>query len=329
MTANKDRRRVTQALLSLLLGASAGPGRAADPVYPSRPINLLVPLSAGSDTDILARILGERMGRLLGQPFIVDNKTGAGGQIATQALAAAKPDGYTLSFTFQAALTLIPHLKVKKPYDAVKDFAPVGLFATTGNALMVSATSPIKSLPELIARAKAEPGKMTFGSWGIGSGGHLMGEYLKTLTGIDIVHVPYRGTSESLLALLKGDIDMMFAGYGLATTQVQTGKVRALAVTAKQRGPTLPAVPTFSELGVPLAIDGWFGLIAPAGTPQDIVTKLNSALTAVLKQADLADRIAAMGMKLAPGSPADFGDLIQKDSQTWGAIVLDAKVPRE
>lgn len=329
MTTNQDRRRVSQALFSMLLGAAAGGSRAADADYPSRPINLIVPLSAGSDTDVMARLLGERLGRVLGQPLVVDNKTGAGGQIGTQALAASKPDGYTLSLTFQAALALIPHLKLKKPYDPVKDFAPVGLFATTGNALLVSANSPINTLAELIARAKAEPGKMTFGSWGIGSGGHLMGEYLKTQARIDLVHVPYKGTSESLLALLKGEIDMMFAGYGLVSTQVRSGKVKALAVTAKQRGPTLPTIPTFSEIGVPLAVDGWFGLIAPAGTPPDIVNKLNAALAVVCKQSDLADRIAALGMKLAPGSPAEFGALIQKDSQTWGTIVKDAKVPAE
>lgn len=329
MTTNQDRRRISQALLSLLLGTAAGGTRAADPEYPSRPINLIVPLSAGSDTDVIARLLGDRMGRLLGQPFVVDNKTGAGGQIGIQALAASKPDGLTLSLTFQATLALIPHLKVKKPYDPVKDFAPVGLFATTGNALLVSANSPIKTLAELIARAKASPGKMNFGSWGIASGGHLMGEYMKKLTGIDIVHVPFKGTSESLMALLNGDIDMMFAGYGLATNQVQSGKVKALAVSAKQRGPTLPTIPTFSELGVPLAIDGWFGLIAPAGTPPDIVNKLNAALVMVCKQADLADRIATLGMKLAPSSPADFGALIQKDAQTWGTIVKDANVPAE
>lgn len=329
MTTNPNRRRVSQALFSLLIGAATGGAKAADPGYPSRPINLIVPLAAGSDTDVIARLLGERLGRVLGQPLVIENKVGAGGQIGTQALAAAKPDGYTLSLTFQATLALIPHLKVKKPYDPVKDFSPVGLFATTGNALLVSANSPIKTLAELIARAKGEPGKMTFGSWGIGSGGHLMGEYLKTQAGIDLLHVPYKGTSESLLALLKGEIDMMFAGYGLVSTQVQSGKVRALAVTAKQRGPTLPTIPTFSELGVPLAIDGWFGLVAPAGTPPDIVNKLNAALAVVCKQADLADRIATLGMKLAPGSPAEFGALIQKDSQTWGIIVKDAKVAAE
>jgi len=329
MTTNQDRRRVNQALLSFLLGSSAGVTRAADSDYPSRPINLIVPLSAGSDTDVIARLLGERMGRLLGQPFVVDNKIGAGGQIGTQALALSKPDGYTLSLTFQAALALVPHLKLKKPYDPVKDFSPVGLFATTGNALLVSANSPIKTLAELISRAKAAPGKMNFGSWGVASGGHLMGEYMKKLADIDIVHVPFKGTSESLLALLNGDIEMMFAGYGLATNQVQSGKVRVLAVCAKQRGPTLPNIPTFSELGIPLAIDGWFGLIAPAGTPSDIINKLNIAIATVCKQTDLADRVATLGMKLAPSSAAEFGALIQKDFQTWGNIVKDAKVSAE
>jgi tripartite-type tricarboxylate transporter receptor subunit TctC len=226
-------------------------------------------------------------------------------------------------------MALIPHLKLKKPYDPIKDFSPVGLFATTGNALLVSANSPIKTLAELISRAKAAPGKMNFGSWGVASGGHLMGEYMKKLADIDIVHVPFKGTPESLLALLNGDIDMMFAGYGLATNQIQSGKVRALAVSAKQRGPTLPNIPTFSELGIPLAIDGWFGLIAPAGTPSDIVNKLNNAMTSISKQGDLADRIATLGMKLAPSSPAEFGSLIQRDFQTWGNIVKDAKVSAE
>lgn len=329
MPSSTSRRHALLGISSALMGANAW---AADPAatnYPQRNITLIAPLSAGSDTDILARLLAERMSRLLGQAIVVDNKTGAGGQIANQALAAAKPDGYTLSLTFQATLALLPHLKLKKPYDPIKDFTPVGLFATTGNALLVSATSPAQTFPELIARAKATPGKLTFGSWGIGSGGHLQGEFLKTLTGIDIVHVPFRGTSDSLLALLKGEIDMMFAGYGLASAQVQNGKVRALAVTARQRGPTLPAVPTLSELGVPYALDGWFGLIGPAGMPSDIVTKLNATLGAVCKQPDLAERIGAMGMQLAPNSPTEFAALIAKDYQAWGAIVKAAQVPLE
>ncbi|MGZ8139558.1 Bug family tripartite tricarboxylate transporter substrate binding protein [Bordetella bronchiseptica] len=312
----------------LLCAALAAPALQAQEAYPSRPITLVVPLPAGSDTDTVARLLAQPMADELKQPVIVENKAGAGGQIGIQLVAGARPDGYTLGFPFQAAVALIPHLRRKPPYDPERDLAPIGRIATTGNALIVPASSPFKSIDDVLAAARANPGKLTFGSWGVGSGGHLNGEALNARAQVDIVHVPYKGTAEELVALMAGDIDMALVGYGLAATQSHNGKVRVLAVPATERSPLVPDAPTFKEAGIAFAMDGWFGIVAPAGTPAPVVARLEAALARAARSPGLQERLATLGMKLAPTTAAQFGELIRHDYQAWGRLVEQAGVDK-
>lgn len=245
-----------------------------------------------------------------------------------QQVAAAKPDGYTISLTFQAAIALVPHLRKKPPYHPGKDFTAIGRFATTGNALLVAADSPYRTLGDLLERAKASPGKMTFGSWGIGSGGHLNGEALKAAAGVDIVHVPYKGTPAAIVALIGGELDMAFTGYAMAVSQSRAGKVRVLAVPATKRSPHFPDAPTFREAGIPFGMDGWFGIVAPAGTPKPVVERLEQALAQAAREPGMEERLASMSMTLAPTSAEEFARIIVSDYETWGRVAEQVGVEK-
>ncbi len=313
-------RRAAVCCIAIGLVGGAMPAQ-AESEYPSHPITLVVPLPAGSDTDTIARLMADGLSHSLKQPVVVENRVGAGGQIAMKYVASAKPDGYILAAPFQAALTLVPHIRRTPPYDPQRDFTPIGRFGSLGIALVVPADSPLKSFDQLIAKAKAEPGKLTFASFGVGSGGHLAGEMLNAAAGTNIVHVPYKGTSEARVGLLRKEVDMAILGDGLAALLVQDGKARVLAVPQASRSVLFPDAPTFTEAGVPLATQGWVGLVGPAGLPPPVVKKLEAALKDAAATPGLADRLKNIGLQLAPTDAAGFSTIIRDDYALWGKAV--------
>lgn len=306
--------------LSLTAAAQAGAS------FPTRPIRLIVPASAGGEPDILARLVAQHMTTDLKQPIVVDNKVGAGGLIGVAAVSAAKPDGYTIGIVYQAVLALSPHLIAKKLFDPLTDIAPIGLMSVSGNALMVPAKSPIGSYADLVARAKANPGKLSFGSWGEGSAGHISGEVMKKSAGLDIQHIPYKGSNEALMGMMGGEIDATFGGWGLASTQSRSGAVRVLAVTSPQRSPMFPEAPTFKELGIPFGLNSWYGLVAPKGLPAPVLKRLEGALQKAVKQPEVAAKLQDMGMQSRSSTAAQLRERIHTDHGIWGKKIAEVGV---
>ena len=300
------------ALTSSLMLAAA-PTAMAQAQYPSKPIRLVVPFSAGSATDILARIIGTKMGEGGTYQVIVDTRPGAGGTLGATGVAKAAPDGYTLilvSVGHAINATLYPKLA----YDTVRDFAPVSLVATVPNVLVVNAGSKYKSVRDLVTAARAAPGTLNFDSAGSGSSTHLSGEMFRMQAGIDIVHIPYKGTGEALTDVMAGRGDMMFAPTVSAMPFVRQGKLRALAVTTARRSSSLPDIPTVAESGLPgYAFDSWFGILAPAGTPKEVVDTLNAEIGKALAAPDVRERLAAQGAEPKRSSPQEFASYIQAE----------------
>lgn len=300
------------ALTSSLMLAVA-PAAVAQGPYPSKPIRLVVPFSAGSATDILARIIGTKMAEGGTSQVIVDNRPGAGGTLGATGVAKAAPDGYTLilvSVGHAINATLYPRLA----YDTVKDFAAVSLVATVPNVLVVNAGSKYKTVRDLVTAARAAPGTLNFDSAGSGSSTHLSGEMLRMQAGIDIVHIPYKGTGEALTDVMAGRGDMMFAPTVSAMPFVRQGKLRALAVTTARRSSSLPDIPTVAESGLPgYAFDSWFGILAPAGTPKEIIDTLNAEIGRALAAPDVRERLAAQGAEPKRSSPQEFASYIQAE----------------
>ncbi|TDF65375.1 tripartite tricarboxylate transporter substrate binding protein [Cupriavidus sp. L7L] len=313
------------ALTSTLILAAA-PAASAQPQYPSKPIRLVVPFSAGSATDILARILGSKMAEGGSYQVIVDNRPGAGGTVGATGVAKAAPDGYTLilvSVGHAINATLYPRLG----YDTVKDFAPVSLVASVPNVLVVNAASKYKSVRDVVAAAKATPGALNFDSAGSGSSTHLSGEMFKMQAGIDITHIPYKGTGEALTDVMAGRGDMMFAPSVSAMPFVRQGKLRALAVTTARRASALPDIPTVAESGLPAyAFDSWFGILAPAGTPREIVDALNAEIGKALSSPDVRERLAAQGAEPRRSSPQEFAAYIQAEIGKLAPVVRQSGV---
>jgi len=309
---------------ALTLGSATA--LAAPPQYPVRPIRLVVPFSAGSATDILARIIGSKMGEGGTYQIVVDNRPGAGGTVGATTVARSAPDGYTLilvSVGHAINATLYPKLG----YDTVKDFEPVSMVASVPNLLVVSASSPYKSVHDLVAAAKSRPGAMNFDSAGSGSSTHLSGEMFKMQAGIDIVHIPYKGTGEALTDVMAGRGDMMFAPTVSAMPFVRQGKLRALAVTTPKRAGMLPDVPTVAESGLPgYAFDSWFGVLAPAGTPKEIVNALNAEIGKALASPDVRERLAAQGAEPHGSTPQEFARYIQAEIGKLAPVVRQSGV---
>ncbi len=309
------------------LAATAGlaalavpPASAAD--YPHQPVTLVVPFPAGGPTDGMARLLAQKLGDRLGQQVVVDNRGGAGGGIAAQAVAAAAPNGYTLFFGTTGTLAINPSLYARLPYHPVRDFAPISLMATTMNVLVTRPDLGAKSLKELIALAKAQPGKLAYGSAGNGSSNHLSGELLKSMAGIDTVHAPYRGSAPALLDLMGGRIDFMFDTVAQQTQNIAAGKVRAIAVTGPQRSPLLPEVPTADEASLKgFDVTIWFGVLAPAATPAPIVERLHREIVAVMGTEEMRRRMQADGAQARTTTPAEFAALIRDDTAKWAPVV--------
>jgi tripartite-type tricarboxylate transporter receptor subunit TctC len=306
-------------------GASAQP--AAGLAYPSRPLHLIVPFPPGGSTDILARVLGQKLSEVLEQPVVVDNRPGAGGSIGAEAAAKAAPDGYTLLMGQLGPLAVSPAIYKKLPYDPVKSFAPVCLMAIVPSVLVVNTSLPFSSAAELIAYAKKNPGRLTYGSAGNGSTSHLTTEYFKLATGTDILHVPYKGVGPMLTDLVSGQVAMGINGAPAVMPHVTSGRLRALAVTSLARVPSLPDIPTLDEAGVKgFEANGWYGIVAPAGTPSAIVLRLNSGIRRAVGTPELRARLDAEGAIPAGGTPEEFGALIASEIVRWGTVLKKAGI---
>src|SRR5689334_11794098 len=311
--------------LALLLGIVLLPGAlaqawAAD--YPSRPITLVVAFPPGGASDVLARLVGKRLEQVLGQPLVIDNRPGAGGNVAAEAVAHAAVDGYTLLLGNNAILATNAALYKKINFDAEADFAPIGLLGSQANILVVNPGVAATSLAELIALAKANPGKLNFASSGHGLAAHLAGELFKAEAKVDIVHVPYKGAAPALQDVIAGHVQMMFATASSVVSHIREGKVRALGVATLKRTAVLPDIPTIDELGIKnFDATTWHGLVAPAHPPNEVIVTLNRALAAALDDPDVKTSLAALGVDVVGGTPEEFAAYIKSEIPKWAAII--------
>jgi tripartite-type tricarboxylate transporter receptor subunit TctC len=308
---------------ALLAGAPAAQAQGA---YPDKPIRFVVAFPPGNATDILARLFADRLSQTMKQPVVVENRPGAAGIIGTESVAKAAPDGYTVLIGQSGALAVNPYL-YKLNFDPQKDLAPVTLLITGATVMITSAESPIKSVGDLIARAKQQPGKLSYASYGAGHISHLMGEMFKAHAGVDLLHVPYKNTP--IPDLIAGRIDVMFEGTAVAVPQINNGRVRALAVMGAKRSPGLPDVPSVAETLPGFDAPGWVGVMVPAGTPQPIVERLNREFNDALALPEIRQRIAGMLLETGGGSPEAFGAFIRSQSQRWGEVIRDANIKVE
>jgi tripartite-type tricarboxylate transporter receptor subunit TctC len=316
------------ALAALPVLALAAGREAHAQAYPARPVKMVVPFPAGGPTDGMARIVSDRLGVELGQNIVVENRGGgAGGSVGAKVVATAEPDGYTILLTPPGPLTVGPAVHRNIGYDPQKAFVPVGLLIVTPLVMCVAPSIPAKTLGELVAYAKANPGKITFGSQGFGTAPHLLTEMLKLETGVNIVHVPYRGTAPALTDLMAGQIQMFTDTTTVVIPQIAAGKLRPLAVTTPERSARLPEVPTTAEAGfAKLRAYFWLGVVAPAGTPADIVQKLNAAFSATLRLPETRARLENLGVDIRTGTPADFGALLKDELAMWQGVTAAANI---
>jgi tripartite-type tricarboxylate transporter receptor subunit TctC len=308
--------------LTLLLGTPA-----LAQTWPDKPIRLFVGFAAGGPADIAARAVGDRLAEVLGKPVIVENVTGAAGNVATERVAKSAPDGYTLLAAASATIVTNPGLYARLNFDPVKDLAPITQIVTTPNLLVVPNDLPVKSVAELVAYAKSQSGKLSFGSAGVGTSQHLAGELFRTMAGIDLQHVPYRGIAATVPDLLAGRLTMVFGNISAMQPLYREGKARALAVTSPQRWPSVPELPTMIELGFKdFDSSAWFGLMAPAGTPQPIIEKLHQETVRILARADVRERFDLLGMAPIGNTPAEFAAVIAAETPQWAKVIRDAGI---
>ena len=294
--------------------------------YPERQIRIIVPFAPGGGVDIMARLISDFMSKDLGKPVIVENKPGAGTIVGTMAAASSSPDGYTLLMG-STPFAILPSINTKLPYDTFKAFTPVALVARSFDIVVVNPKLPFMSIQDVIAYAKANPGKLNFGSPGIGSSPHLAGELFKSLARVDIAHVPYKGSSPALTDLLGGQIQMIFSTVPAAASYVQGGQLRALAVTSAQRSAAYPNLPTVAEGGVPgYVVEGWYGLYAPTGTAPDVVNLLNASVAKAIRTGIFKTIETNEGLMFAPGTPDDFGRFVLEDATRWQTVVKGANI---
>ncbi|MBR1154325.1 tripartite tricarboxylate transporter substrate binding protein [Bradyrhizobium sp. JYMT SZCCT0428] len=314
----------------IAVGFAASLNSAQAQNYPTRAITLVIPFAPGGSTSIVGRGIADKMSELLGEKVVVDNRPGAGGTIGTKAVAKSDPDGYTLVLGYTGTLAIGPSLYKSAGYDPRKDFAPIGLIGNAPNSLVVHPSFPAKTVAELIAHAKANPGKVNFGSAGAGTVSHITGEYFARTAGITLVHIPYKGTGPALTDLLGGHIPMAFAPIPASHPNVSAGKLRALAVTSTTRSSLLPDVPTMAEAGL-AGFDAslYYGLAAPAGTPRPIIDKLNKVLRDALGSDEVKRQLANDGTEITPGTPEDYADFIDKDEKKWSQLIKTSGVEQE
>ena len=289
--------------------------------WPDRPVKFVVTAPAGSSIDVLARTIAEKLTPRLGQPVVVENKPAAGGTAATGELAKAPPDGYMMEIGFNGPLAFAPLLQ-KLPYDVQKDLAPVITTTSQPNVLAINAALPVKNVAELVAYAKANPGKLSYASVGNGSSSHLNMELFKQMAGIDAVHIPFNGSPPGVMATVQGETQMMFAVMQPLQAQIQAGKLRAIAVTTAKRFPLLPDLPTIAESGYPgFEALAWNGIVVPAATPKPVIARLNTEINAILKDPDVVQKMQAQGFDLVGGTPEQFGALMKRETDTWAPVI--------
>ena len=318
-----DTRRTGATLLSLALlsGLSA---TAVAQSYPAKPVRLISPYAPGGGTDILARLIGQKLSENLGQPVIVENRPGAGGVIGTEIVAKAPADGYTIMLASPSPIVVAPHLHKKLAYRPLNDLAPITLISVVPAVLAVHPSLPAKSVKELVAFAKARPAQLTFSSSGNGGTGHLAGEMLKMMSGVDMVHVPYKGTGPATTAVLSGEVSLSFGNIISVLPHVKGGRLRAIAVTTPKRSPVLPDVPAVAETLAGYSAGPWYGVLAPAGTPQEIISRLNQEIVKILRSPEVMKTLSAEGADPIGSSPGEFANLLKTETERWGKVVRQA-----
>jgi tripartite-type tricarboxylate transporter receptor subunit TctC len=317
---------------ALLAAAAALPwipstARAQAAGWPNRPVRIIVAFPPGQATDQAARALAQRLSETMGQQFVVENRPGAASIIGSEAAARAPNDGYTLFMGSSGSLAVNPGMYAKLPYDPIRDFVPIGLALKVPFFLVVNPSVPARSVAELVAYLKANPGKVNFGTAGNGASNHLSAEYFRSVAGVDMVHVPYKGSPPAVTDLLGGQISVMFETGPLTVPHVKTGKLRALAVASAQRSSALPELVTIAESGYPgFEAVGWAGLLAPAGTPREIVTRINAEMVRSLAMPELKERFVAMGAELVSSTPEEFDAYIRSETAKWGKVIKDVGI---
>ena len=311
--------------VTAVLGTAPGPATAQEPGYPSRPVRIIVAFPVGGLLDTVSRIVGDKLTVVLGQQFIIESRPGAGGTLATAAVARAEPDGYTLMM-INDNHAVNPSVFKNIPYDSVKDFAPIGFVGSAPMALSANARLPVRTVQDLIELARQQPGKISYASVGIGSASHLAGELFAAKAGVRMLHVPFRGGAPAINDLVAGHVDTMFVTAVVGGQHMKTGALTPLALAASARFETLPEVPTMAEAGYPLEAAYWFGLAAPAGTPPAVLARLESALTQVLAMPDLRKRMTEMGAVVTPLGSRQFGDYIRAEMDKWADVIVQNSI---
>jgi tripartite-type tricarboxylate transporter receptor subunit TctC len=312
-------------LLSLACALVAAPAAQSQDAWPSRPIRIIVPLAAGGGTDVLARVIALKLSAKFGQPVTVENRTGAAGNIGAEAVFRAQPDGYTLLFTQPAPLAVNKALYGKVPFEP-EHFVPIALVSLQDIMLAVNPKVPAGNLQDLIAYAKANQGKLNYGSSGAGSAPHLAAELFKSMAGVDMVHVPYKGSAESMNATLGGQVDLTFFAFSSALPNAKAGKLRAIAVGGRKRNPALPSVPSISEALPGYVATSWTAMVAPPGTPPAIAQKLQEAMAEVTKLPDVQGRMLEAGDETFEATPAQMADFLKQETQRWGSLIKSASI---
>lgn len=313
--------------LFCLLSLLATTGTQAQTNYPAKSVRIIVPFPPGGPTDTVTRIIGPKLSEALGHQIIIDNRGGAGGATGTELVAKSTPDGYTILAGTIGGLAVSPTLNPKLGYNTLRDLAPITQLVNVAYIVTLHPSVPAKSIKELLALAKARPGKLNYGTSGAGTGPHLAGELLNMMTGISIVHVPYKGSAPAQTALMSGEVDITFENTLIVLPQVKSGRLRPIAATGSQRSKLLPDLPTVAEAGVPgFSASGWYGMMAPVATPKDIVAKLNAEITRVLRMPDIADRLNTLAAEPAPGTPEQFGAFIRVEIDKWAKVVKAANM---
>ena len=318
-------------LKTLMFGVSVllAPIAASAQDFPNRQIRLIVPFPPGGPNDIIARVVGQRLSEIIKQPLVIDNRGGQGGVLGTDVVAKAAPDGYTIGIVSASSLVISPTMD-KVPYDPLKDFAPVTLVTTVPEMLVVATSVPAKNMAELVALAKAQPGKLNFASAGVGGLPHLAGELFKLTAKIDIVHVPYRGAAPAINDLLGQQVQMTFLDLPVILPQIKAGLLRPIALGAPTRAPTAPDVPTTAEVGMPdLLIENWYGMIAPAGTPEKVIAELNRVANEAMNDPQVKQKLADQGLTVAGDTPEQFRGFIDSETTKWAKVMKDAGVKIE
>jgi tripartite-type tricarboxylate transporter receptor subunit TctC len=317
-------------LLIAIAMALAAPAGALAQKYPAKPVRLVLPFTAASAVDVLARLYAQKMSEAWGQQVLVDNRTGAAGIIGMEAIARALPDGYTLGMGNAATLALNPHLYQKLPYDVARDYAPISLAAIIRNCLVVHPSLPVKSVKELIALAKARPGQLNYASGGVGSAQHVPMEMLKALAGINIVHVPYKGLTPAFNDVLAGEVPMIIPGLVSVLPYHQSGRLRIIATTGATRTGVTPEIPTIAQAGVPgYEFDSWTGFLAPTGTPPAIVSQVNTEIVRISNLPEVRDRLTSLGFDVVGGTPEAFAAQITSNNARLGKVIRDAGIKAE